>query len=117
MEASGWLSCVRIGAILKGVLRAVKDSIAKAGTQVQANVYIETRLTNHLKYGRGERVMFALAKSIEDDEKLEREMVAEWQKGLHEAVEGNDEEKSDCWQGSKQGLTTHKVLVIFSVLS
>lgn len=31
--------------------------------------------------------MFALAKSIEDDEKLEREMVAEWQKGLHEAVE------------------------------
>lgn len=77
MEASGWLSCVRIGAILKGVLRAVKDSIAKAGTQVQANVYIETRLTNHLKYGRGERVMFALAKSIEDDEKLEREMVAE----------------------------------------
>jgi len=90
VEASGWLSCVRIGAILKGVLRAVKDSIAKAGTQVQANVYIETRLTNH---GRGERVI-ALAKSIEDDEKLEREMVAEWKKRLHGAVEGNDEEKT-----------------------
>ena len=111
MEASGWLSCVRIGAILKGVLRAVKDSIAKAGTQVQANVYIETRLTNH---GRGERVI-ALAKSIEDDEKLEREMVAEWKKTPRSS---GGERRRKNWQGPKQGLTTHKVLeVIFSVLS